>query len=153
MRSPRQRHITYLPTGASIAVLALLMLFVSVVSGSWGEELRVAGSIRTGNWSTPTATPDRTGTVFDVDQTATGFFENGKAGVRGNIFVENAGSRPTRDLKVVAIVQVQTVPGQYTQVVQTVIDISAKPVLSPGERFRYDYSFTFDPVPGVSPGP
>jgi hypothetical protein len=71
--------------------------------------------------------------------------------VSGEVCVENVGLVPTENLMIVDRLQVDTgggfVPGDF--LVSEPLDLSANPVLDPGESHCYAYSIPFTPVTGA----
>jgi hypothetical protein len=71
--------------------------------------------------------------------------------VSGDVCVENVGSEPTENLTIVDRLQVDTgsgfVPGEF--LLSVPLDLSANPVLDPGESHCYAYSIPFTPVAGA----
>jgi hypothetical protein len=128
---------------ASILLILLFFAFLPISGALWAEQLRITAKIFTGTWQ------GQNGTTLTARKTALGFSEehNGEFmhGVRGEICVENGGNVPTEQLEIIDTIQVKngkTFKDYYT----TPIDLSAKPVLEPGESFCYPYEIIFDPV-------
>ena len=69
--------------------------------------------------------------------------------VEGQICVTNGGSVPTENLQIVEVVQYKTGSGKFLDYVTSAVDLSAKPVLSPGESYCYPYHTAFTPVAGA----
>jgi hypothetical protein len=64
--------------------------------------------------------------------------------------VTNGGGSATENLQIVDVVQYKLDAGQFEDYVSSVVDLSAKPVLAPGERYCYPYSVSFTPVAGAT---
>jgi hypothetical protein len=71
------------------------------------------------------------------------------AGVRGEICVKNEGDQATKDLAIVDVVRAQKGGERFEDVTTTRVDVSAKPVLQPGERHCYPYEIAFSRVNGA----
>jgi uncharacterized protein affecting Mg2+/Co2+ transport len=146
-----------LPLHGIIIVLFVSLMLLPLVSGMWSEQLAIGGTIKTGNWITPSPTATRTftptptgqsGTTLEASKTASAVWENGKLVVSGIITVKNMGEVATRDLKIVDVVQIKT-GNKYIDVVTTDIDVSAKPILNPGASFAYPYKIVLTPIAGA----
>lgn len=82
--------------------------------------------------------------TFTVNATRTSVGTVDAFGVSGEICVTNVGGAPTEGLSITDIFLVDnSIP-----IAETEIDVSAKPVLGPGERYCYPYTF---PLPGFTP--
>lgn len=66
------------------------------------------------------------------------------AGVRGEVCVRNAGERPTEGLAIRDVVQ-RKVSGGWVDHASADVDVSARPVLAPGETHCYPYEILFTP--------
>ena len=64
------------------------------------------------------------------------------SGVRGEVCVTNAGERPTEGLAIRDVVQ-RKVQGGWQDHVAADVDVSANPVLDPGEKHCYPYEIRF----------
>ena len=62
-------------------------------------------------------------------------------GVRGEVCVTNGGDRPTEGLTILDVVQ-RRVGGSYEDYVSSPVDVSANPVLDPGESHCYPYEIS-----------
>lgn len=114
-------------------------------------------TLRTFTWTiTKSVTPagwnlfsGDTGTSeYTIAVTKTGFSDSGL--VDGSVCVTNAGAVNTENLAIVDEVEYKTGSGQYQTLLEQAVDISAKPVLAPGESYCYPYSIGFTPVPGAN---
>lgn len=65
-------------------------------------------------------------------------------GVRGKICVTNDGTSATTGLAIVDVVERKLADGRYEEIESAPIDVSANPVLEPGERGCYPYELLFD---------
>jgi hypothetical protein len=108
------------------------------------------------DWTvTKTASPDAVllstgssqGVTFTITATRTKVSE--RIGVRGQICVTNGGDRATEGLKIVDVVQQKKGAGDFEELTKASVDVSANPVLDPGEKGCYPYEITFTPVPGA----
>ncbi len=72
-----------------------------------------------------------------------------ECGVRGYIWVKNTGEHATVNLKIVDWVQTKVGDGAFKNYVKIDVDTSAKPVLQPGEEYKYYYDVSFTPVNGA----
>jgi hypothetical protein len=72
-----------------------------------------------------------------------------KSYVEGQICVTNGGSVPTENLQIVEVVQYKNGSGKFLDYATSAVDLSAKPVLSPGESYCYPYRMAFVPVAGA----
>ena len=106
-----------------------------------------------------TASPDTallsTGSSQDVTFTitATRTKVSERIGVRGEICVTNDGGVPTEGLAIADTVLYQDGGGPYQPLAGATnvpVDVSANPVLDPGESHCYPYEIEFTPVPGAS---
>ncbi len=70
--------------------------------------------------------------------------------VDGQICVTNGGSFPTENLQIVDVVQMKLGSSPFQDNVSAAVDLSAKPVLAPGESTCYPYRVTFTPVVGAT---
>ncbi len=70
-------------------------------------------------------------------------------GVRGEICVTNGGNRATENLTIVDVVQYKVDSGPFTDYVTATVDVSAHPILSPGESYCYPYQVLFQPIPNA----
>lgn len=82
-------------------------------------------------------------TTVEAQMTAEGFRETNSSGVRGEICVKNAGNFPTENLSIVNTVQNTNTPTARN--ISGTVDLSAKPVLRPGEIHCYLFEITFEP--------
>ncbi len=71
------------------------------------------------------------------------------SGVRGQVCVTNGGGVATEGLAILDVVQKKAGSGQFTDHVSAPVDVSAKPVLGPGESYCYPYEIRFDGASGV----
>ncbi|WP_376791037.1 hypothetical protein [Thermoflexus sp.] len=71
------------------------------------------------------------------------------AGVRGTICVTNTGAVTTTGLAITDVVEVKTGSGQPQPFITVTVNVSAKPVLNPGETYCYPYQIPFKPSSGV----
>jgi hypothetical protein len=90
------------------------------------------------------------GTSLAAEKTAQGFWEQGdtgeRFGVRGQVCVTNPGDFPTQNLAILDTIQVKLhLISQYADYQTFPIDVSAKPVLAPGETYCYPYEYPFIP--------
>lgn len=85
---------------------------------------------------------------YTITVTKTGFSDSAR--VEGSVCVTNAGALSTENLAIVDEVEYKTGSGQYQTLLVQAVDMSAKPVLAPGETYCYPYSITFTPVPGAN---
>jgi hypothetical protein len=69
--------------------------------------------------------------------------------VEGQVCVTNAGDFPTENLRIAVLVQRKLGPGQVQDPVSAAVDVSAAPVLAPGERRCFPYAVSFDPMAGA----
>lgn len=69
--------------------------------------------------------------------------------VEGQICVKNKGDRPTEGLAIEDVVLMKTGSGQFEDYVKAPVDVSAKPVLAPGESYCYPYRVDLTPVQGA----
>ncbi len=74
---------------------------------------------------------------------------SGEASVDGQVCVINGGSFPTENLQIVDVVQYKVGAGSFEDYASAGVDLSAKPVLAPGESYCYPYHVTFTPVTGA----
>ena len=86
---------------------------------------------------------------YEIDVTRTAKPAVSATGVRGTVCVENGGERPTEGLAITDVVQAKSTSGQFTDVASVTVDVSARPVLGPGETFCYPYEVLFDGEPGI----
>jgi hypothetical protein len=70
-------------------------------------------------------------------------------GVRGEICVTNTGGAPTECLEILEVIWVLPEGGAGWELLTQSVDVSAKPVLDPGETYCYPYEILFTPVPGA----
>lgn len=107
-------------------------------------------NITTGFWSSP---PPQAGTSIEAQKTAAGFWEQlegrDRFGVRGEICVTNEGDFPTENLTILDMVQFKIGAGDYVDYMSTLVDVSAFPILAPGESHCYPYEIEFTPVEGA----
>jgi hypothetical protein len=73
----------------------------------------------------------------------------GESMVDGQICVTNGGGA-TENLQIVDVVQYKLGSGKFEDYVSGVVDLSARPVLAPGESYCYPYSVSFTPVAGAT---
>ncbi|MEX2284717.1 MAG: hypothetical protein WEE89_19670 [Gemmatimonadota bacterium] len=87
---------------------------------------------------------------YTLTATRTQATTSGGVGVSGQICVTNNGITATSELRIDDIVQ-QFENGNWVTIssTNTVVDVSAKPVLEPGERFCYPYDIAFAGQSGV----
>jgi len=85
-------------------------------------------------------------TTVEAQMTAEGFRETESSGLRGEICVKNAGNSPTENLSIVNTVQ--DINASTVKVVSSTVDLSAEPVLRPGQISCYPFEVTFDPEAG-----
>jgi len=71
-------------------------------------------------------------------------------GATGQICVNNGGAVATQNLVVVDNVQAKVAKGMFQTIASFPVDISAKPILGPGESYCYNYRVTFAPIPGAT---
>ncbi len=106
----------------------------------------IAKAVSPDTWTLPfgeTGTSQYTITVLKVAA-------SDEAYVDGQICVTNGGSFPTENLQIVDVVQVKAGSGAFQDYASAGIDLSAHPVLAPGESACYPYHVTFSPVAGVT---
>ncbi len=82
-------------------------------------------------------------TNIEAQMTAEGFREADNSEVRGEICVKNAGNFPTENLSIVNTIQDINTPTARNY--SGTVDLSAKPVLRPGEIHCYPFEITFEP--------
>jgi len=82
-------------------------------------------------------------TNIEAQMTAEGFRETDNSEVRGEICVKNAGNFPTENLSIVNTIQDINTPTARNY--SGTVDLSAKPVLRPGEIHCYPFEITFEP--------
>jgi hypothetical protein len=70
--------------------------------------------------------------------------------VDGEICVTNGGSFATENLSIIDEVQYKVGGGQFQQLTTLAVDLSAKPVLAPGDSYCYPYRVDFTPAAGAS---
>lgn len=70
-------------------------------------------------------------------------------GVRGLITVTNNGERATENLKIVDVVQYKYPGSGFIDYVSYDVDLSARPILNPGETYSYPYEVIFSPKEGA----
>jgi hypothetical protein len=130
------------PVISLLAVVCLLYTLLPVSEALWAETLGVEGAVSTGEWPPPHA-----GTSLEADKTATGFYEDGEYGVRGDICVSNVGERATQGLAIVDQVQFK-VPGHdgFQDLEGASVEIEVLTELDPGEDECYSYEIEFAPV-------
>jgi hypothetical protein len=89
------------------------------------------------------------GTTLTAYKTAAGFHEQAGGadvyGARGQVCVTNAGDYHTVNLKIVDCVEYKLGAGQYQPLACEDLDLSARPVLYPGESACYPYEIRFMP--------
>lgn len=147
------------PSLILIVPILLLSLFASIWLLADGSEEAWAYfstfedqliNITTGFWLTPTSPP---GTSLEAAKTAIGFCEQrggqDHIGVRGEVCVSNVGDLPTENLAILDTVQIRVGPGGYEDYVSAPVDVSASPILLPGESYCYPYEIEFTPVEGA----
>jgi hypothetical protein len=134
------------PVIALLTVVCLLYSFLPVSEALWAETLGVEGTVSTGEGPPP----PHAGTSLEADKTATGFYENGEYGVRGDICVANVGERTTEGLAIVDQVQFK-VPGHggFQDLEGASVEIEVLAELEPGEDECYSYEIIFAPVEGA----
>jgi hypothetical protein len=125
-----------------LAVVCLLYTLLPVSEALWAETLGVEGAASTGEWPPPHA-----GTSLEADKTATGFYEDGEYGVRGDICVSNVGERTTQGLAIVDQVQFK-VPSHdgFQDLEGASVEIAVLTELDPGEDECYSYEIEFASV-------
>jgi hypothetical protein len=133
------------PVIALLAVACLLYGLLPVSEALWAETLGVEGAVSTGEWPPPHA-----GTSLEADKTATGFYEDGEYGVRGDICVSNVGERTTQGLAIIDQVQFK-VPGHdgFQDLEGASVEIEVPTELDPGEAECYSYEIILAPVEGA----
>lgn len=135
------------PWGGLLVAVLLLTALIPVGETLWVKVLEITGTVHT-------RTPG--GASLLVEKTATGFREllpDGTEvfGVSGEICVTNTGDLPTENLKITDVPQFKTEPGMFMDLVPpTDMDVSANPVLDPGESHCYPYKIIFTPVEGAT---
>ncbi|HEU4882530.1 MAG TPA: hypothetical protein VFT45_09805 [Longimicrobium sp.] len=67
-------------------------------------------------------------------------------GASGQVCVTNGGAVATENLTILDVVQTKVGSGAYADYVSNPVDVSAAPVLAPGESHCYGYEVTFAPV-------
>ncbi|MGQ9684502.1 MAG: hypothetical protein ACUVX9_18400 [Anaerolineae bacterium] len=72
-----------------------------------------------------------------------------KYSVCGKVWVRNGGAQPTEDLNISIRVLYKTGGGPFGELTSWPLDLSAKPVLAPGEEYEYPFCFEFTPVAGA----
>ena len=97
-------------------------------------------------WSDPPGSSSATAT-YTIAVTRSG--GPGESMVDGQICVTNGGGA-TENLQIVDVVQYKLDSGKFEDYVAGVVDLSAKPVLAPGESYCYPYSVSFTPVAGAT---
>jgi hypothetical protein len=70
-------------------------------------------------------------------------------GVRGSVCVTNGGGVATQGLAIVDVVQTSTGSAPYQDYTSKPVDVSAKPVLAPGESYCYPYEVAITPLAGA----
>jgi hypothetical protein len=70
--------------------------------------------------------------------------------VDGEVCVTNNGTVPTENLAIEDRLIAFLPAGGFQTLVNTLLDVSANPVLDPGESHCYPYSFPFEPYPGAT---
>lgn len=100
---------------------------------------------------TPTETPhEQAGTSLTAKVSANGSREGDEAEVSGKICVMNTGEAPTEWLAITAVVQAKSGGEPFADHTADPIDVSAAPVLAPGQEACYGYAVRFAPLDGAS---
>jgi hypothetical protein len=73
----------------------------------------------------------------------------GESMIDGQICVTNGGGVATENLQIVDVIQYKLGSGKFEDYISGVVDLSARPVLNPGESYCYPYSMAFTPVAGA----
>lgn len=120
-------------------------------TGFWEQEISYDWSIQKS--ANPTSIEINRGecktVTYTIDVTRNETLRTNYFGVEGYITVANGGSFATEGLKIIDIVQVKRSSGQFEDYHQVEVDVSAKPVLEPGESYSYPYKISFNPVDGA----
>lgn len=86
---------------------------------------------------------------YTLTVTRTQISETDVYGVRGTISVTNGGAVATEGLAITDIVKYKTGAGPFVDYVSSFVDVSANPILDPGETGAYPYEITFKPKDGA----
>jgi hypothetical protein len=101
------------------------------------------------HWGDPDISVDSSNTVtYTIAVTRSG--GSGESMVDGQICVTNGGGVATENLQIVDVVQYKLGSGLFQDYASAAVDLSAKPVLNPGENYCYPYSVSFTPVAGAT---
>lgn len=125
-----------------ICLLALVTFQAGSIHAFIFDMEQTSMSISAGIWETTTTVE---GTDLKAENSAEGFIENGKYGVRGKICITNVGSHPTNNLTITNIIQIKTRDEDFKKYISDPLDISNKSVLTPGESYCYPYKISIEP--------
>jgi hypothetical protein len=96
------------------------------------------------------------GTTLAAEKTAGGYWEyypdilQNHIGVQGQVCVTNGGERSTQGLRIVDCLQYKLGGEKYQALACQELDVSAMPVLGPGDSYCYPYRIQFEPIEGAS---
>ncbi len=158
MEALRSRAVA---VAVAFALVAALGAGIAAAQGQSGTTLTAAKSAD-GHWQrefhwtiAKSVTPDTLnmfrgdsgGVVYTVTVTKDGGTDTIYAS--GSICVTNGGSFATENLVILDELQYKVGAGQFQTLTTVAVDLSAKPVLAPGESYCYPYQVAFTPVDGA----
>lgn len=146
-----------------LSVIALLMgnffVFTPVMAQGQAGTTLTATKTATGSWTRTfgwtiekTVTPD-TWDLFNGDTGTSAYAVKLTKGsgtdevfVEGEVCVTNGGSVATENLAILDVIQTKIDGGAFSDYFSQSLDLSANPVLDPGESYCYPYKIEFTPV-------
>ncbi len=147
---------------SALLVLGLLLARPGVARASAGTTLSATKTAtghftRTFHWTIDKKVAPDTWNLFTGDSGTSQYTiavtkDNGTDtfSVDGQICVTNGGAASTENLSILDVVQYKIGAGQFQDLTSSPVDLSAKPVLGPGESYCYPYTVGFTPVSGAT---
>jgi len=149
---PRNSIIQIFSISNALILISVFILMLPAVA-LWSASSQIDGEVYTGVWITPSPTPIPPTLI--AEKTAEGFYAEKDGmliyGVAGEICVQNMGELPTEGLAILDTAQLETGPDEYTDLGFAAVDVSAHPVLEPGESYCYPYQIYFEPPAQADP--
>jgi len=139
---------------AIIVIIILLVIFTAPTWAYYSSPSQADMLLSFGTWPTltPTPIPPACGS-FKLTLTARGYWEiinsHPRFGVRGEICITNTGTAPLENPLLDHLVyasQAGEIPAHFSTLL---VDLSAHPVILPGETYCYSYDHPFTPSVGM----